>query len=232
MQGVTNEGAAPGLRERKKRATRAALAEAAVRLAAEHGAENVTVEAISEAAGVSPRTFFNYFDSHDDAFVMMDRDAGERVRQAVREAPAALSPVEAVREALATELVDVAERQEIWRLRATVLQRSPRLLVRGLGAHMAEEIEMAETIAARLGSRAPDETSAAAKGACGNGSGNGPDSPAPGLYPRLLAAVAGTAVRVAVEHWCAQGPDADFSEVFRRVFTLLADGLAEPPPAG
>ncbi|MFE4827818.1 TetR/AcrR family transcriptional regulator [Streptomyces sp. NPDC056672] len=232
MQGVTNEGAAPGLRERKKRATRAALAEAAVRLAAEHGAENVTVEAISEAAGVSPRTFFNYFDSHDDAFVMMDRDAGERVRQAVREAPAALSPVEAVREALATELVDVAERQEIWRLRATVLQRSPRLLVRGLGAHMAEELEMAETIAVRLGSRAQDETSAAAQGACGKGSGNGPDSPAPGLYPRLLAAVAGTAVRVAVEHWCAQGPDADFSEVFRRVFTLLADGLAEPPPAG
>ncbi|MGW6746700.1 TetR/AcrR family transcriptional regulator [Streptomyces sp. NPDC055025] len=236
MQGVTNEGAAPGLRERKKRATRAALAEAAVRLAAEHGAENVTVEAISEAAGVSPRTFFNYFDSHDDAFVMMDRDAGERVRQAVREAPAELSPVEAVREALATELVDVAERQEIWRLRATVLQRSPRLLVRGLGAHMAEEIELAGTIAVRLGSRAPDETSATAtatataEGACG--SGNGPDSPAPGLYPRLLAAVAGTAVRVAVEHWCAQGPDADFSEVFRRVFTLLADGLAEPSPAG
>ncbi|MFD8968702.1 TetR/AcrR family transcriptional regulator [Streptomyces sp. NPDC059568] len=216
MQDVTNEGAAPGLRERKKRATRAALAEAAVRLAAEHGAENVTVEAISEAAGVSPRTFFNYFDSHDDAFVMMDRDAGERVRHAVRAAPAALSPLEAVREALATELVDVAERQEIWRLRATVLQRSPRLLVRGLGAHMAEEIELAEAIAVRLGSRAPNEKSTGAS--------------APDLYPRLLAAVAGTAVRVAVEHWCAQGPDADFSEVFRRVFTLLTDGLAEPPP--
>ncbi|WP_425424411.1 TetR/AcrR family transcriptional regulator, partial [Streptomyces lushanensis] len=167
-----DEGAAPGLRERKKRATRAALAEAAVRLAAEHGAENVTVEAISEAAGVSPRTFFNYFDSHDDAFVMMDRDAGERVRHAVRAAPAALSPLEALREALATELVDVAERQEIWRLRATVLQRSPRLLVRGLGAHMAEEIELAETIAVRLGSRAPNEKSAHAPATCGSGSGS------------------------------------------------------------
>ncbi|MEU3186162.1 TetR/AcrR family transcriptional regulator [Streptomyces sp. NPDC006923] len=213
MQDVTNEGAAPGLRERKKQATRAALAEAAVRLAAEHGAEHVTVEAISEAAGVSPRTFFNYFESHDDAFVMIDRDAGERVRRAVREAPAGLPPLDAVREALATELADVEERQELWSLRAKVLQRSPHLLVRGLGAHMAEELELAEALADRLGP--------------GAGRGSGPGDP--GLYPRLLAAVAGTATRVAIEHWCAQAPGAAFPDVFRRVFTHLAAGLPEPP---
>ncbi|MGW2059032.1 TetR/AcrR family transcriptional regulator [Streptomyces sp. NPDC001840] len=227
MQYVTDDGAVPGLRERKKRATRAALAEAAVRLAAEHGAENVTVEAISEAAGVSPRTFFNYFDSHDDAFVMIDRDAGERVRRAVREAPAGLSPLDAVREALATELVDVAERQEIWTLRTKVLQRSPQLLVRGLGAHMAEEIEMAETIAVRIGSRAPRKGPPAVAGSCENG----PGTPGPDLYSRLLAAVAGTAARVAIEHWCAQGPGADFPEVLRSVFAHLAAGLPEPAPA-
>ncbi|WPR53748.1 TetR family transcriptional regulator [Streptomyces sp. S399] len=50
---MMESGAALGLRERKKRATRAALGEAAVRLAAEHGADHVTVEMISEAAGVS-----------------------------------------------------------------------------------------------------------------------------------------------------------------------------------
>ncbi|QXE38818.1 TetR family transcriptional regulator [Streptomyces sp. GMY02] len=228
MQYVTDDSAVPGLRERKKRATRAALAEAAVRLAAEHGAENVTVEAISEAAGVSPRTFFNYFDSHDDAFVMIDRDAGERVRRAVREAPAGLSPLDAVREALATELVDVAERQEIWTLRAKVLQRSPQLLVRGLGAHMAEEVEMAETIAVRIGTRAPREKPPATDRSCETR----PGTPGPDLYSRLLAAVAGTAARVAIEHWCAQGPGTDFAEVLRRVFAHLAAGLPEPPAAG
>lgn len=151
MRGVTTKGAGAGLRERKKQATRAALAEAAVRLAAEHGAEHVTVEAISNAAGVSPRTFFNYFDSHDDAFVMMDTQIGERVRRAVRDAPAGLAPLDAVREAMAAELADVERRHEVWGLRAKVLKKSPHLLARGLGLHMAEERDLARTIAHRLG---------------------------------------------------------------------------------
>ena len=46
-----------GLRERKKRATRRALRDAAVHLVLEHGLENVTVEEIAVAAEVSTRTF-------------------------------------------------------------------------------------------------------------------------------------------------------------------------------
>src|SRR4029450_13544031 len=58
-----------GLRERKKAETRQALMAAAVRLAEDLGPDRVTVEAIAEAAGVSPRTFFNYFQSKEDAMV-------------------------------------------------------------------------------------------------------------------------------------------------------------------
>ncbi len=57
----------PGLRERKKRARREALVDAAHRLVGQHGLDHVTVEMISTEAGVSVRTFFNYFDSKDDA---------------------------------------------------------------------------------------------------------------------------------------------------------------------
>lgn len=207
LQFVMNRDAAPGLRERKKQATRAALADAAVRLAAEHGAENVTVEAISSAAGVSPRTFFNYFDSHDDAFLMIDAEVGQRVRRAVREAPAELSVLDVLREAFSDELVDVAERHEIWTLRAKVFQRSPHLLVRGLGAHMAEELELAEAVAERLGRGAGEPI---------------------GLYPRLVAAVTTSAIRVSIEDWCGQPEDVRFTEVFRRAFDHLASGLAAP----
>ncbi|MFC9602578.1 TetR/AcrR family transcriptional regulator [Streptomyces niveus] len=228
MQSVTTKGAGAGLRERKKQATRAALSEAAVRLAAEHGAENVTVEAISNAAGVSPRTFFNYFDSHDDAFVMMDTQIGERIRRAVRDAPAELSPLDAVREAMAAELADVEQRHEVWSLRAKVLQKSPHLLARGLGLHMAEELDLARTIAHRLDAVGPGSDSAA-ESDTGTSDGDACGGAGIGLYPRLLAAVAGTAVRVSVEHWYAQSPPVAFPDIFRDVFTHLSAGLSQPP---
>ncbi|MEU3660163.1 TetR family transcriptional regulator [Streptomyces sp. NPDC032940] len=202
-----------GLRERKKRATRAALAEAAVRLAAEHGADKVTVEAISAAAGVSVRTFFNYFDTREDAFVVIDADAGARIRRAVLGAPAGLSPLEALREAMAAELAEAEQQHELWRLHAEVLHASPHLLARGVGAHMAAEADLADAIAVRLHGT----------------SGDGERPTDPGLYPRLLAAVASAAVRTSVDHWSAHQQEAAFVDVFHEVFTLLAAGLPAPP---
>ncbi|MBT2502961.1 TetR/AcrR family transcriptional regulator [Curtobacterium sp. ISL-83] len=61
--------AEPGLRERKRRATRLAIQQAALRIATEGGLAAVTVDEISRRADVSPRTFFNYFPNKEQAIL-------------------------------------------------------------------------------------------------------------------------------------------------------------------
>jgi len=55
-----------GLRERKRQQTRRELIGAAMRLFEEKGYEQTTVAQIASAAGVSTKTFFNYFASKDE----------------------------------------------------------------------------------------------------------------------------------------------------------------------
>lgn len=54
---------APTLRDRKREETHRALARAAYAIVREAGVDAVTAEAVAERAGVSRRTFFNYFPS-------------------------------------------------------------------------------------------------------------------------------------------------------------------------
>ncbi|MEB8326590.1 TetR/AcrR family transcriptional regulator [Dietzia kunjamensis] len=87
----------PSLRERKKADTRTRLSAAAVELLVAEGAERATVSAIAGRAGVSTRTFHNYFAHREDAFVHFLREQiAEWVRQ-VEQAPVDLSPLDVLR---------------------------------------------------------------------------------------------------------------------------------------
>ncbi|WP_202918942.1 TetR/AcrR family transcriptional regulator [Saccharothrix deserti] len=203
--------AAEGLRDRKKRQTRAALSHAAVRLVAEHGLDHVTVEDISAAADVSPRTFFNYFATKEDAVLGPDPDTGPRVRARVLAQPAELSAAAAVREALSAEVAAVvAEDRELWLRRMCVVQQHPVLLAKVFSGGEAVERELVAGIAERVGLPADD------------------------TYPLLLGAAAGAAFRVAVVRWSSvrwSSTAASLQDLLAEAVDMLAGGLADPPSA-
>ncbi|MDY0814022.1 TetR/AcrR family transcriptional regulator [Kitasatospora purpeofusca] len=86
-----------GLREEKKRQTRALLADTATGLFAEHGFERVTVAEVARAAGVAVNTVFNYFPTKEDLFFDRQEEVVSRLALVVRERPPGSSPVDAVR---------------------------------------------------------------------------------------------------------------------------------------
>ena len=96
-----------GLRDRKKEATRAALRDAALRLALERGPDNVRVDDIAEAAGVSPRTYNNYFSSREQAIIAaIIANRASRIAAAVSDRPAEVGLADAVIDAVAGQYAD------------------------------------------------------------------------------------------------------------------------------
>ena len=131
-----------GLRERKKVATRLALHEAALRLVAERGADRVSIDDIAERAGVSPRTFFNYFPSKDDALVGLDPDHPARFAAAFTARPAGESAVQALRAVAHDQAIEMAEDPQLWPLRLRVVEADP-----ALAARLARALDAALTLA-------------------------------------------------------------------------------------
>ena len=87
----------PNLRERKKADTRSRLAVAAVELLVSEGAEGATVSAIAGRAGVSTRTFHNYFPHREDALVHFLREQVNEWVEQVEQAPDGMSPLGVLR---------------------------------------------------------------------------------------------------------------------------------------
>jgi len=85
--------------ERKRRAVRAELSEAALPLLVERRFESVTIDDLAAAAGVSRRTFFRYFSSKEDmVFAFLDQWA-VRLAADIVARPSDEDPVAAVHHA-------------------------------------------------------------------------------------------------------------------------------------
>jgi AcrR family transcriptional regulator len=90
----------PGRRERKKAATRARIIEEATALFRQRGYQATTIEDITEAADVAPRTFYSYFDAKVDVALAQFEEWAERHYEAMAARPAGETPVEMAQGAL------------------------------------------------------------------------------------------------------------------------------------
>jgi AcrR family transcriptional regulator len=94
----------PGLRDRKKQATRQAISNVATRLFIERGFEAVSVAEIAQEADVARKTVFNYFPRKEDLVFDREDDARALVREAIA-ARGKCAPVAAF-QALMRDLVE------------------------------------------------------------------------------------------------------------------------------
>jgi AcrR family transcriptional regulator len=109
---------APSRRELNKAATRQAITDAALALLRSNGPGNFTVEDIADAAGISRRTFFNYFGSTEAAIASVTFGFLDKALQQFRLRPAGEPILESARAAL-VELADpmtVAPMAELYSL--------------------------------------------------------------------------------------------------------------------
>jgi len=189
----------PGLRERKKAATRQALHEAAVRLAAQHGVDHITVEAIADAANVSRRTFSNYFNGKEQALLHTDYVRLTRLVELVRARPGAEPAWTALTRAIEASVAESADEDPEWKVRYRTLRRDPALAGELVRSYAVAERELSGVVAGRL-LAAPDAQ----------------------LRARLLAATFLAAVRVANQVWL-EHPEESLIDLVRQSLATTAE---------
>jgi AcrR family transcriptional regulator len=194
-----------GLRDRKRIETRERLERCAVTLVMRDGIEHATVDAISELADVSPRTFFNYFDSKEDAILGL-RDAeitDEMIAAHIARYPGS-DPVESIVRLIVTMLgTSIAER-EVRATRLELVLRHPQLL----GRQFAQMTRMAERLSGAVGAILDRDPRFAES--------DGPTA-------ELMLAVCGSAVRVAVMELAASHSEPDTEQLQQRAIELVRE---------
>jgi AcrR family transcriptional regulator len=199
MNSITTQTAGPGLRERKKLATKQALALAALRLALERGLDNVRVEDITDAVNVSRRTFTNYFSRKEEAIVSLSTDRAARAADALADRPAGEPLAEALAKVFAAQHEAAAgmDRERVEQIR--ILFSAPALQGEILKAQAEAEGPLAKVIAGRTGA-----------------------DPARDMYPHVLAAAVTAAVRAATAHWTATGGAGSLPDLIRQAVRQVA----------
>jgi AcrR family transcriptional regulator len=196
-----------GLRERKKLDTRQALSDAALELAFARGLGNITRDDIAARAGVSVRTFNNYFTGKHEALAYRQIERVRRSLIAFRGRPVD----EPLWEAIAAAIVEPLEADG-----AGQYLPSPEQL-----AVVRELLDAPETRIAVSKGVFDDWIEAIAER---TGTDAGHD-----LYPRLVAGVLGAIYQSVTETYIRADPPVLITTLLRRAVDEVAAGLPGPP---
>lgn len=202
---MTAAVAPPTRRERKKQATRDAIAIAALELIEERGIGALTVDAIAARADVAPRTFFNYFSSKEGAVVGSDPNRADDLASALLQRPADEPPLVALRHVLTDDLLPRVISAQILRRRIRVIKREPELRAALAAQQDATGRRLAEAMALRTGRPADDP------------------------YPALVTTAALSAIKITLLHWCDEGDRPPLPNRIDTTFALLGAGLTGVP---
>jgi AcrR family transcriptional regulator len=206
-----------GLRERKRRATRRAIQVAVLRLTAENGLDQVTIEDISRDAGVSPRTFFNYFPSKEDSlagdapFALTD-DVAEAFENAGPDGDP-LEDLMAIMAAQAAE--DGGVDPELHELRRSLMTKYPQIFALKIDRMREFEAEVCASVARRL------QTDAAT-------SGDELDAAEVTARARLIGLLSLTLARSAWVAWAEHPDTASLPDLVMRSYQRLRDVVGVP----
>jgi AcrR family transcriptional regulator len=199
---------AAGLRERKKLETHRTLATIAVRLVGERGLDQVTVEDIAAEAGVSARTFFNYFASKEDSVVIAYADYVERSHRLVDRLtaqPRELGVRDALVAALRDDLADIDAQRDEWLTRIRIIKENPGLTLRAISLNSEAVQPTVAAIARRSGT-----------------------DPAKDVFPSLVLSAVGAAINAALMLWRDLDGKRPLLEIFDEAVAALAGGLGDP----
>jgi AcrR family transcriptional regulator len=197
----------PGLRERKRSETRAKLETAATELVLRDGLEHVTLEAICDAADVSIRTFFNYFDAKEDAILgIRDFDISDEVVTAHLFAHEGADVVHSVVALLFRAINPSITDSQLFRSRMEIVRRYPHLLGRMAAQFARKGDELVGAVRTVLAASTDAQNEAEAESS---------------ISAEMVLALCSGATRLAVKEWAATGNHAPIEAVEQRAITLV-----------
>ncbi len=173
----------------------------ALRMFAERGFDNTTIEQIAAEAGVSERTFFRYYANKASVLWIDFETEVEAIRAALAAAPEDVPMMAAIRDAVVAANHYQADDIPELRLRMHLIATVPALSFSAAEHYEAWELAVSEFAGRRLG------------------------QPASSLYPLAIGRATLAACRAAYDRWSARA-DGDLTAYLDLALTALSAGFA------